>query len=424
MRKNTNFAICILLSAALLLCACAGPEIPPTDAPTEPSAATAPPRRTAPAAPPSAYVTADHMALADPFAGSDEAALAAVMRKAEAGQTVTVAVIGGSITQGTISNGASDSQVKKKQMYAEIFRDWWIETFPNTRIEFINAGIGATDSYLAVHRVRKDVLDHQPDLVLVEFSVNDGNTSGCQNTYENLLRTILLDENHPAALLLFLAQTNGASAQQVHSLVGFNYSLPMVSYKNVMDAMLEAGTYTAGELSGDQVHPSALGHRIVGEILWRYLNGVYEALDTYEAPTEFDTAPVTNDRYVHNPQILDSTTVTPADFGSFGTSRVYPHFPNSWSTSDGGSITFALTFRNLGILYYCQTDGQGGLFEVWVDGQRVSTLNADFSGGWGNYATAQECYISDEAAPHTVELRKAENSPGDAFTLLGLLVSE
>lgn len=424
MKKSVHFAVCILLTFALLLCACAGPEHPPADVPPEPPATTAPPRRTAPAAPPTDYVTAGQMALADPFAGSDEAALAAVMRKAEAGETVTVAVIGGSITQGTISKGSADSQVKKKQMYAEIFRDWWVKSFPNTRIEFINAGIGATDSYLAVHRVQKDVLDYDPDLVLVEFSVNDGNTSGYQNTYENLLRKILLDENHPAVLLLFLAQTNGASAQQVHSLAGFNYSLPMVSYKNVMDAMLEEDTYTAAELSGDQVHPSALGHRIVGEILWKYLNGIYEAMDSYDPPAEFDTAPVTNDRYVNNPRILDSTTATPADFGTFGTGTVFHQFPNSWSTSEGGSITFELTFRNLGILYYCQTDGQGGLFEVYVDGQRVSALNADFSGGWGNYAATQEVYTSGEAAPHTVVLRKAANSPGDAFTLLGLLVSE
>lgn len=47
------------------------------------------------------------------------------------------------------------------------------DTFPEDDFEFVNAGIGGTDSYLGVHRVNKGVLEYEPDLVLVEFSVND-----------------------------------------------------------------------------------------------------------------------------------------------------------------------------------------------------------------------------------------------------------
>ena len=37
----------------------------------------------------------------------------------------------------------------------------------------INAAIGGTGSDLGVYRLRRDVLDHQPDLLFVEFAVND-----------------------------------------------------------------------------------------------------------------------------------------------------------------------------------------------------------------------------------------------------------
>lgn len=48
------------------------------------------------------------------------------------------------------------------------------KTFPAARFVEINAAIGGTGSDLGVHRLKQDVLDRRPDLVLVEFAVNDG----------------------------------------------------------------------------------------------------------------------------------------------------------------------------------------------------------------------------------------------------------
>ena len=49
--------------------------------------------------------------------------------------------------------------------------------FPKARISEINAAIGGTGSDLGVFRLKTDVLDHKPDLVFVEFAVNDGGAS-------------------------------------------------------------------------------------------------------------------------------------------------------------------------------------------------------------------------------------------------------
>jgi lysophospholipase L1-like esterase len=355
---------------------------------------------------------------------SDNAAIAAVMRKAAAGEKVTIACIGGSITQGTISNGSDDAEVGFKTCYADLFHQWWTETFPDTEIEFINAGIGATGSYIGVHRVQKDVLDYDPDLVLVEFSVNDDGSNFTKTTYDNLVRRIYQADSNPAVLLLFMGQTSGSTAQETDVLVGYNYQTPMVSYINVINDMMLNGVYSAEQLSGDTVHPSALGHAIVGEILWKYLNNVNAYRDTYEEPAEFTAEAVTNDKYL-NAQILDSSNVTPTDLGDFEESSKFSAFPNDWSCTEGdGDLTFTINCKNLGLLYYCTTDGKSGQFEVYVDGELTKTLDADFTDGWGNYAESAEVYTSDEAAEHTIVIKKAADSTGDAFTVLGLLVSE
>ena len=158
------------------------------------------------------YLTEEDMQTASPWKVCDNTALAAAMKKAEAGEPVTIAVLGGSITQGTISSGAKDSQLKTKNCYAEIFFAWWRETFPNSKVTVVNAGIGATDSYLGVHRVQEDVLDFHPDVVLIEYSVNDAGTNTYKNTYDNLVYKVATSEDAPAVLLLFMGQTNLSSA--------------------------------------------------------------------------------------------------------------------------------------------------------------------------------------------------------------------
>lgn len=368
------------------------------------------------------YVSTEEMSLADMWNSCDDRALAAVMKKASSGGPVTIACIGGSITEGVISSGTDDSAIGFKKCYADIFFEWWENAFPETSFTFINAGIGATDSYLGVHRVQKDVLDYHPDLVLVEFSVNDGSSVIDKRNYDNLVRRILLWEDNPAVMLLFMGQTNGASSQDIHSLIGFNYKLPMVSYINVINHMIEENLYTEQQLSGDVTHPSALGHAIAGEILWKYLNNVYSQWDTFENPAPFSEKAVTNDVYL-NSQILDRLSLAPSELGTFTESSIMDIFPNSWSCKEGeGNLTFSMEFERLGLLYYCTTDGMSGQFDVYVDGENVSSLDANFSGGWGNYAAAKEVYAGTMYTEHTVTIKKSPDSSGDCFSLLGILI--
>ena len=82
-----------------------------------------------------------------------------VLAKLEAGKEVRIAYFGGSIT-------AADGWRPKTLA-------WFRRQFPKAKIQEINATIGGTGSDLGVFRYRQDVLQHKPDLVFVEFSVND-----------------------------------------------------------------------------------------------------------------------------------------------------------------------------------------------------------------------------------------------------------
>lgn len=398
-------------------CGAGGSAGEPTSSPTEaPVARAAMPSWTE-------YLSEEDMQVASPWKNTNYAALAAVMRKAEAGEPITIACIGGSITQGSISSGPLDSEIKKRACYADIFFAWWKETFPNTEVTVINAGIGGTDSYLGVHRVQADVLDYHPDLVLVEYSVNDGDNTSYKNSYDNLVRRILKSEDEPAVLLLFMAQTNLNTAQNTHQLIGFNYELPMVSHYNLIKEFFETGRYTEAQMSGDVSHPSVFGHAIVGEMLWKYLNNVYVQLDSYGEPAAFDKKALTKERYLDS-ELVGVGDISPKSLGSFTEKENFNGWGTVWSSTDGnGEIVFTVKCRNLGLLFWRSTSGDYGTYEVYVDGVYKADLQAEFLDGWGAYAYSQQIFTSDEEAEHVVMLKKKDGSAGDDFVLLRLMVS-
>lgn len=373
-----------------------------------------------PVSPHTDYVTEEMYQRAVSFQQGSLARLAAVMRRAQAGEEITVGVIGGSITQGYSASNMNTNS------YAALMHDWWEERFPDITVQYVNAGIGGTSSYLGVHRVQEDLLDHGPDFVIVEFSVNDANNNFYKRSYDNLLRRILRDENNPALMLLFTTQENGTNAQVNDALIGFGYELPMISYGNAVLPSIEAGEFTWKDISPDNIHPNDRGHAIIGELLYRYLNDVYARLD--EIPEEippFTASAQTKERYMDG-RVLDGASLTPVSEGSFTEKAENWYFPygNYWHTKGGDeSIVFEIEAANIGILYQHAVDDAYGQYDVYIDGEHVRTLNGNFVNGWGNSMAEDEIYTSDEPAVHRVEVKKNPDSTGDLFTIIAWLVS-
>ncbi len=150
------------------------------------------------------------------FNPGDTGRLASVMARAASGEDITIAYIGGSITNGDSANP------KETKCYAYLTTEWWKETFPGANINYVNAGIGATDSYIGVHRAKRDVLAYKPDLVVVEFSVNDTRNHN-KETYESLLRMLLNSDSQPAVISLIITTEQGYDYASDHIQSAFNY---------------------------------------------------------------------------------------------------------------------------------------------------------------------------------------------------------
>lgn len=349
----------------------------------------------------------------------NKARLAKAMKKAANGEDITVGVIGGSITQGS-------SATDHNNCYAELFHKYWVEKFPQSNVNFVNAGIGGTNSYLGVHRVDTQLLDSKPDAVIVEFSVNDTDKLMNKYSYDSLVRKILNCDSQPAVMLLFTTQEDGTSLWETHKEIGAAYDLPMLSYRAVVYPEVSAGTLDWKDISPDNIHPNDEGHKLIGQLVSRYLDSVYDDLDNIDdSSVAFDTPAYTAD-YYKDAKMLGASDIAPQEISGFeqGGNSVYPElFPDNFVTEGEGYLKFETECKCLGFFYLKKFDGKGGKYDVYVDGERKGTLDADFKGGWGNYGETQQILISKDSEKHTVEIKLAEGSTNTSLTILGIMES-
>ncbi|MCH5347688.1 MAG: SGNH/GDSL hydrolase family protein [Oscillospiraceae bacterium] len=344
--------------------------------------------------------------------------LASAMKKAQNGGEITVGVIGGSITQGSLASTPANC-------YASKFNDWWVNKFPGAKINFVNAGIGGTNSYLGVHRVDDQLLSYDPDVVIVEFSVNDGDKVMNKYSYDSLVRKILGHSSNPAVILLFTTMDNGTSLQETHREIGDAYDLPMVSYHDVVYPEVAAGTLNWADISPDNIHPNDAGHDIINQLISRYLDSVYDKLDTItEEPSAFTAEPYTNDYYA-NAKMYSAADITATSSEDFEVvdKAFYDQFHNNWKTESGGSITFEVECRNFGVFYMKTVSGKNGMYQVFVDGEPKAKLDGNFPNGWGNYGETQQIIIGNDVLPHTIEIKPVAGNEDKGFTILGLMIS-
>ena len=197
----------------------------------------------------------------------DPARIQSVLAKARRGEPICIAAIGGSITAG---GSATKDPLRR---YVQQLAKWFEKMFPGLKVRVVNAGIGATNSGYGALRVQRDVIAQQPDLVVVEYAVNDTlGLAKLDESYEGVLRQLLGSSTNRAVIELFFMHKDGKSAQPEQVALGRHYGLPMISFRDAVWPELQAGTLKWEAIYADVVHPNDAGHDIASELLRSFLN--------------------------------------------------------------------------------------------------------------------------------------------------------
>ena len=336
------------------------------------------------------------------------------LAKARRGETVTFAVIGGSITQGA-------KATKPEDRYGNLIAAWWRQTFPKAKIEFVNAGIGATGSNYGALRAGRDLLAHQPDCVVVEYAVNDGSQEASALSMEGLVRQILAQPQAPAVLMLFMVNRSGGSAQEWHAKVGLHYGLPMISYRDVVWPEIQAKRLTWEQISPDEVHPNDLGHARAAQFVTAFLAKTLATLppDNSLPAVGALPAPLFGDLFEHT-ALFENTDLKPVSHQGWD----FDTTNKCWkSTAPGSVIEFQTQGRQIYLMYWRIKKAMGQA-KVQLDAEPPKVCEAWFDQTWGGYRVSEVIGKDLAPGPHRVrvELLETKNSgsTGHEFRILGL----
>lgn len=332
--------------------------------------------------------------------------MAKVMKKAEAGEDIAVGMIGGSITQGSLSSSP-------KTCYAYLIYEWWVNKFKKSKVTYINAGIGATTSQFAVARVESDLLRLQPDFIITEFSVNDTASDLFKETYEGLIRKILCSESEPAVVILNNVQyNNGMNAQSIHNEIGTAYDLPMVSIKDSLYPEVRDGRIPCRDITPDDLHPNDLGHRAVADIVICLLEKIYYEILAGKAQASYTIREntVTPNRYMDAIR-LNNKNYVPVTAGFITDTEkqevITDIFKNGWKAKKAkDTIHFEVQGGMISVQYRKTIKRMAPIAKAVIDGDEAHAviLDANFKETWGDCLYLEDLLAAGENKIHTLDI--------------------
>lgn len=301
--------------------------------------------------------------------------------RAVRGEPLSVVFLGGSLTWG--ANASDPNHTSYRALMGEYLRN----KYPKTAIACHDAAIGGTGSQLGMFRLERDVLSRKPDLVFLDFTINDniyGEDREPLLAYETIVRE-LISRKIPVVQVLMTDRAISLQAPDhatppryaQHRKLADAYNLPQA------DALMHVRrAFAAGKTDGktmypfDSIHPDDIGYQLFFE----------PARDAYEkAVADRTTCKLADPVYGFyadrkRTKLVDTTL--PAGWTrskTFRTSMWYDGLSSRWmddvavcDIKDKATVQpvrheFEGTF--VSVFGECDQDGLG--FKVVIDGQPV-----------------------------------------------------
>ena len=360
-----------------------------------------------------------------------------LMKRAANGESLVIGFLGGSITQGSLSS-------TPETCYAYLVYEWWKKSFPNAAFSFVNGGIGGTTSHYGGARAWKDVLCYRPDIVTVDFSVNDDANEFFEETYEGTLRRLLAAPSAPAVVVLNnVFYDTGKNAQDYHNRIADHYGIPHVSIKDTIFPDVESGKIVRADITPDNLHPNDKGHRLVADEICKLLDSIKaeveketiadENIEGKSTKTEASVLlpePLTENAYEHscliqiqdNEAILDGFLVDPIE-----KKGMLDIFKNGWTAAHtNDKISFEIECSCLAVQYRKSVQQPVPKAKAVIDGDEAHAviLDGNFTEDWGDCLYLEPLLHHAEKKVHRIEITVTDAKDiVRPFYLVSLIVS-
>ncbi|MGN0607456.1 MAG: carbohydrate binding domain-containing protein [Oscillospiraceae bacterium] len=334
--------------------------------------------------------------------------------KAQNGEQVNIAYLGGSITGGGSSSSPSNC-------FANLSYQYFSETFGcGNNVNYINAGMAGTSSVVGNLRVDNDVFSKNADVIFIEFAVNDQGGERFQKSYESLVKKCLSQENEPAVVIVTLCTQSGSSCQDWMAKIAENYDLPVISGKDAVMNAITAGTLSWSDYgSGDTIHPGDGGHKLIADSIAYYYRQALRSENNSEA-YEIPSTSVFGSEY-STARLITVDEMQNLSTGSWTSGTNNPSYSaNGFTFSKNGNNPLTFSVEGKGIILLFQSNSNDSMGTANVTVNSVTTpVSSNLPYTWGGL-DGDIAYYQPESALLNVSI--SMDNPSTNFVLYGIAV--
>lgn len=333
-------------------------------------------------------------------------------KKLDAAGDVHVAYFGGSITQGGGDAG-----------WRGLTTAWLRQQFPKANVVEKQSAIGGTGSNLGAFRLANDALTPPPDLLFVEYAVNDsgGAEADVLAAMEGIVRhtqrvvpgcDICFVYTLAQAHLDLLAKGELPPTVVMHEKVAAHYGLPSINLSFDVKDKLDSGAMTWADFSRDTCHPTEAGYAVYGQTM---RDAMQELLHHSAAQSPTD-AKLTR-RPLESCSLLTLTAANVTDGWEYEARENI----GGWQNFDGvlkcdmPGKELRLKFAGTRLGLYYHLGPETGDIEYSIDGGEF-VLKPIWDKHAASFWRPSYCMLADElpAGEHELVLRVAESKHADS----------
>lgn len=329
---------------------------------------------------------------------------------------MNVVYLGGSITEGA---GATS----KDRSYVSFLSEYLKSIYHDEKINFYNASAGGTGSYFALFRLERDVFIYNPDLVFIEFAVNDRIYPSLDAAVymESLIRKILNYNKNTKIVLLVTPTEMSDACGDVHKKIAYYYNTPVIDIQDYIWEQIGRGNFKWKDISADNLHPNDYGHKIYGEYIISFIK---------ENKSILDNMPLLKEKSLMGTCYKNPTILCYEGANFYGHWREenleLKNKMNAAATSDNIGDCIEIYFKGKHLALMNLFSRYGGILEITIDDKYSFTLDSymDIEGYFQTPTVANDL----EDGEHRLILRINENrnakSRGHRIVFGGLLVNQ
>ncbi len=286
-------------------------------------------------------------------------------------KNLRVAYFGGSITEGA---GSSDPE---RTCYRAITTAHLKNSYPDAEITEIYAAIGGTGTSLGMFRQKKDVLDFDPDLIFIEFAVNDfGDTEErVLPQIESMLRQIRITSPMTDVVVLIstaqmvleaLEAGKCFESRDAHVRAAIHYGVPVINFGEALAARVYAEEVPYEVYSPDTLHPGDNGYEVMTKYLLSVLDSMLDVCPK-NMKAHLLPAPLCENCSEIGDIVPASEIAEPELNGFYYKVEKNDRFEGFLESVNGGD-SFSFTFDGIGVGFYRVGGDDGTDLLVSIDG--------------------------------------------------------